>query len=1035
MRFLVIATSLVLLICAAEAQTGSANAVSAAAPKTSVIQPNDEGYTAQIRKFTTAPVFTTELVDHLPASKLPTPERILGHIAGAPDVLTYSADVYRYFRALEKASKRVQVLTIGQTEEGREIIMALISDEQNITRRDEHRRIAARLADPRGLTPADAEEAIGKLVPMYWITGSIHSPECGSPEMLMELAYRLAADESPMYQRIRKNWIVAITPVIEVDGHDRFVDLYRWHKANPGRPVPPLIYWGHYVAHDNNRDAMGLSLALTRAAMRTFLDWHPLIMHDLHESVPYLYDNTLGTEPFNAWLDPIVTNEWEDIAWHNVNEMTKRGVPGVFTFGTFTTWDPSYLYFIANSHNSIGRLYETFGNGGADTRYRELTPQETERTWWRPNPPLARTQWSMRDNNNYQQSAILFSLDYLSGKREEYVRNFYLKSQRAVAKAQNEGPAGYVLPANDPRPQLQADLLNLLQMQGAEVHRATQAFKVTLEVRRPPQPPPAASPGAAQEETQSAPAPQPATILQPREFPAGSYIVRMDQPYSRIADMLLDQQYYSPDDRRPYDDSGWSAGPLHNVEVVRITDKAVLNAATQKVQGPVQVNGGTQGAGAVLAIDNNAIPELGTLRFLLHDVAIEVAEAPFKNDSAIFHAGTFLIPNSARARLDAAAKQLGLNAISLPEMPKVAHHTLAAPRIALLHTWTSTQNEGWYRLAFDRLKIPYTYMSDQTVRDTADLRTKFDVILFPPVGNQDSPGSIISGLGWWNPPLPWQKTDVTPNLGSPDATGDMRGGMGFAGVEHLRQFVDRGGLLITVMDTSSVPISFGIAQGVGAVPPRNLHARGVVLNAQFMPTNSPIAYGYGPRMSVYFNDGPLYRVTYRVGQFGFGGSGPDDQPHRPSGRGSADSPDVPQARAYEQPLPDIRPKPWEAPYISKDIDESGMKFLLPEQFRPRVVLRFADAPALLHSGQLSSPAELAGRPAVIDAPIGKGHVVMFSINPVWRGETQGSYALLLNAILNYDHLDLGHALPPAQAPPGLQPAVSSQPTQEPIKPE
>src|SRR5947209_7525809 len=344
---------------------------------------------------------------------------------------------------------------------------------------------------------------------------------------------------------------------------------------------------------------MGLSLKLSQTAMKTFLDWHPVIMHDLHESVPYLYDNTLGTEPFNAWLDPIVTNEWHDIAWHNVGEMTKRGVPGVFTYGTFTTWDPSYLYFIANSHNSIGRLYETFGNGGADTRYRELTPEETSRTWWRPNPPLGRAQWSMRDNNNYQQSAILFSLDYLAGKREEYVRNFYLKSVRAVAKAANEGPVAYVLPGSDPRPQLQADLLNLLQQQGAEVHRATKAFKVMLEPKPAPLPPAASGDAAAAQLAPPTAPPQP----QPREFPAGSYIIRMDQPYSRIADMLLDQQYYSPEDRRPYDDSGWSQGPLRNVQTFRVLDPAVLNVPMQKV-GEVKPAGVINGDGAFFAINN-----------------------------------------------------------------------------------------------------------------------------------------------------------------------------------------------------------------------------------------------------------------------------------------------------------------------------------------------------------------------------------------------------------------------------------------------
>jgi hypothetical protein len=995
-------------------------------------QPNDEQYTEQIRKFTTAPYFTTELVDHLPASNLPTPLKVLGHISGAPNVLTYSSDIYKYFRALEAASPRVKVLTIGRTEEGREIMMALISSEENIRARDEHRREAARLADPRGLNEQDADDAMKKLVPLYWITGSIHSVETGSPEMLMELAYRLAADESPMYQRIRQNWIVGITPVIEVDGRDRMVDIYNWHLKNPNRPTPNLVYWGHYVVHDNNRDAMGLSLKLTQTAMKTFLDWHPLIMHDLHESVPYLYDNTLGTEPFNAWLDPIVTNEWEDIAWYNVNEMAKRGVPGVFAFGTFTTWDPSYLYFIANSHNSIGRLYETFGNGGADTKERELSPGETERTWWRPNPPLAKTLWSQRNNTNYQQSAILFSLDYLAGKRDEYVRNFYLKSTRAVAKARNEGPAAYVFPADDPRPQLQAELLNLLQQQGAEVQRATQIFKVATEARRRQQNAPS---GDEAQVTQPRPA-QPTT----REFPAGSYIVRMDQPYSRIADMLLDQQYYSPDDRRPYDDSGWSQGPLRNTETVRVTDLSVLNVPMEQIKGPVTVAANSTGSGPVLAIQNNATPVLATLRFALRDVSIEAAEGPFTANGANFNAGTYLVPAAARGRVEQAARELGLSAVALDALPRVGRHTLAAPRIAILHTWTGTQNEGWYRMAFENLKIPYTYISDQKVRearDGAELRSKFDVIVFPPVGGGAQ--RIVNGVPMWNQPMPWKTTSLTPNLGKIDETDDMRGGMGLVGLDHLRQFVEQGGLLITVMDTAMVPIDFGIANGVATTPARQLHARGTVLNTQFTGTSSPISYGYGPKLSVYFNDGPIFRVSYTAGG-GFGGGGGGfggGEEHRATGRGNADSPDVPQARpgSENEPAEEVRAKPWEAPYMSPELTESNSAYVIPEQYRPRVVLRFADARDLLYSGQLAAGNELAGHPAVVDLPVGKGHIVMFALNPFWRGETTGSYALLFNAMLNFDHLDLGKPLPGAGAPANQQPTVAPTDTaKEPVKP-
>ena len=188
----------------------------------------------------------------------------------------------------------------------------------------------------------------------------------------MELVYRLAVDESPYIQKIRSRIVTLITPIVEVDGRDRHVDIYRWHLANPGKNWPSTLYWGKYVAHDNNRDAMALTLNLTRNVLNTYVGWKAQVLHDLHESVAYLYDNTVGDGPYNAWLDPILTDEWQMIGWNNVSEMTKFGMPGVFTHGTFDTWTPGYLMFIAATHNGISRLYETFGNGGADTLERTL---------------------------------------------------------------------------------------------------------------------------------------------------------------------------------------------------------------------------------------------------------------------------------------------------------------------------------------------------------------------------------------------------------------------------------------------------------------------------------------------------------------------------------------------------------------------------------------------------------------------------------------------------------------------------------------
>ncbi len=603
-------------------------------------QPLDEGYTKKIREATTSPMFLTELVDHLPASPtVPTPEKFLGYIAGAENQLTYARDVHRYMRELARTSPRVRVFSIGQTEEGREMIVVLVSSEENLKRLDRLKQITAALADPRRTPDAEAEKLIREGVPFYWATGAIHSPETGSPEMLMELAYRLAVTESPFYENLRRNLVVMITPVVEVDGRERMVDLYRWRKANPGKTPPPLLYWGRYVAHDNNRDGIALALALSRNINRTFLDYHPQVVHDLHESVPFLYTST-GMGPYNAWLDPIEINEWQKMAWHEVEEMTKRGVPGVWTWGFYDGWGANYMMQVAHGHNAIGRFYETFGNGGADTRERTVPAAQTQRAWYRPNPPLPRVKWSHRNNVNLQQSALLISLDFAAKNRETFLRNFWLKSKRSVAKATTEGPAGYVIHAA-PRPNEAASLAAQLMMHGVEVHRLEQEAEA----------------GGA-------------------KFPAGAYLVRMDQPYSRMADMFLDRQYYSPNDPAPYDDTGWTLGALRNVPVTRVTDTAILKAPARLLTAPPKPEGGVRGEGRVFAVMHNADRALATLRFRLRNIRFLAAEKPFEAAGQKFPAGSFLIPAenqpaNLRTLLEEAARDIGLVVHALPEMPAV----------------------------------------------------------------------------------------------------------------------------------------------------------------------------------------------------------------------------------------------------------------------------------------------------------------------------------------------------------------------------
>src|SRR6202035_5992058 len=158
-------------------------------------QPVDDEYTKKIREYTTEPFFNSPLTDYLPASKtVPTPKAVLGDIAGAPGILPYSQDVYRYMRMLEKASPRVKVFSIGRTEEGREMIAVAIASDAIMAKLQDNGARLAKLADPRTINMDDAaaEKLLDGTTPIYYITGTIHSPETGAPTALMELAYRLA---------------------------------------------------------------------------------------------------------------------------------------------------------------------------------------------------------------------------------------------------------------------------------------------------------------------------------------------------------------------------------------------------------------------------------------------------------------------------------------------------------------------------------------------------------------------------------------------------------------------------------------------------------------------------------------------------------------------------------------------------------------------------------------------------------------------------------------------------------------------------
>ncbi|MGH9373625.1 MAG: M14 family zinc carboxypeptidase [Vicinamibacterales bacterium] len=943
----------------------------------------DVEYTAKIKEYLQDPRISTELVDHLPASDtVPTPLAFFNRIVGTPGELTYAKDIYRYYEAIDKASDRIAMWRIGKSEEGRDMVLLAVADEATIRQIDKYKKMIASLTDPRTTTDQQALELIRTAKPIYWITSGMHSTENGGPEMLIELPYRLAVQETPFIQAIRNNVVTIITPVIEVDGREKQVDTYYFNKkrrAAGEQQMLPLMYWGKYVAHDNNRDGMGQFLALTKNVTKTFLDWKPTIMHDLHEQSTYLYAST-GTGPYNEHIDPITIDEWWLLAKTEVMEMTRRGVPGVWTYGFYDGWVPNYMFFIAHAHNAIGRFYEVMGYG-PENRTVTASPTVTSREWFRPNPPLPSIQWGPRNNINIQQSGILIALNHVAKNRETYLENYWVKNKRAVEKGTTGPVYGWVIPAAQKKKADAAAAVNELRRQGLEVHTSSVTF-ASGDV----------------------------------EIQPGDYIVRGDQPYRTIADMYFSVQNYAPSNPRPYDDTGWTFQYMRNLVIKPIGDRNVLDQKMAAVTADVRAPGGVYGTGPVVLVDHTTDSNLVTFRFRHANVKMEAAEEDFEAAGRRFRAGSFIIRNANRAALEPTLTSLGLSAWAVAEAPAARTHDLDVPRIGYVHSWASTQNEGWVRAAFDTFGVPYSYFGDITLRD-GNLRQKYDVIVYPHVGGTAQ--SQVNGIArTGKTPLPYKKTADTPNLGVQDQADDIRGGMGLDGLMELATFVREGGTLITEGSTSTIFPEYHISNGVTVENPDGLFVRGSVMRGVFADRRSPIAYGYDAQVPVYFSQAPVLNASVG-GAFGGGRGGGDAIP----GVGTTVTPMANannRLSTYDAESPDAPASPVPTGGGGRGRQgetatggqgggrggRGGSGGIGPE--RPRVILSFPSNPdEMLLSGVLVGGEALANRAQVVDIPVGQGHVVSFAIRPFWRWQTQGTFFLGFNAILNWNDLDAG----------------------------
>jgi hypothetical protein len=895
----------------------------------------EAGSAEAIAAATTEPRYLSPWVAAVPDHPtVPSPTEHLGHIVGAPGELTRTDRIYAYYRALDAASDRVKVEVIGRSEEGRDILLVLVGDAQGLADAEAARVDMAALADPRRTDEAAMEAIVARRRPFYMLHGGLHSTETGSPEMLMELVYRLAVSETPLVRQVRDKLVVLVNPVAEPDGRDRSVDwFYRHLKGKTDYPnLPPISppYWGKYVFHDNNRDGIQRKLALTRATQDAFLKWHPVVVHDLHESIPLLSVWT-GTGPYNVNVDPSTFSEWHTLAFHEVSSLTAMGMPGVWTWGFGEGWGHFYADSVAINHNAIGRGYETFGNGTAETVERRIEPEEkyagssvTDPQWYRTVPPPKKLRWSLRNNVNYQQTGVLAALQYASLHGQDMMRNFWRRGRNAVRKGETEKPYAVVLPEKQDDRRRLAALVNLLREHGIEVSRAREPFKV-----------------------------------KEGDYPAGTYVVRMDQPYRGYAlDLLLPQKF--PADKtpyEPYDDVAWALPFGYGVDAKPVEDEAVRRVPVEPVRQPVAYRGRVSGSGPAYLIRDTGQESLLAARVRLARFRVEAAEAAFTAGGMEHPPGSWILSEQPGLRpvLEKTAEELDLDVTAGP-LPDVRRHPLDLPRLGLVQLWDDTESAGWVRMVFDDQGVPYTLVMDEDLR-RGGLRQRFDLLLMP--NTYASLKDIVGGMDPRHGPLAYTKTPEFPTHGFPTSSPDITGGPGWTGVAHLEEFVRQGGVLVTLGGASTLPLDGGIARNVRRARTKDLYTPGSELRARFRQPRHPLAYGYREVTSVFREDRPLYAV-------------------RRSDEGRV-------VLQYGEDLPKEDDDQAEA--------EAQGKAPAPADDKPLVV-----------SGGIKGEKEILGKPAILDLPTGKGRVLAFDFDPIHRYLTLSDFRLAWNAILNWNDL-------------------------------
>lgn len=754
-----------------------------------------------------------------------SPTEFFGFRMGDDGRLADWPAIERYFALVAEASDRVQLVTMGESTEGRRMIAALISAPENIARLDEIQAVNRRLADPRGLSPEDIADLAASHPVVVALGCSVHASEIGATQMANELLYELATGDAPETRRVLRDVVVALIPSLNPDGHELVVDWDARTRGTPFANAPMPWLYHQYAGHDVNRDAFMLNLAESRVLADFFYRrWHPQVFLTLHQMgprgarffVPPNYD------PIDPNSDPLLWRTAGLLGHAMSLALEREGREGVVQNALFDYYSPGYEDSAPLGHNTVCLLSEAASARLADPLHvsrEELTSSPRGLPDHRPqvnfpNPWPGGT-WRLRDVVEYELTAVRGLLSAASRYRFEIVDGFVTMGRRAVEAGTRGGPFAFVIPPDQFDPHAAAALQNVLIGGAVEIERALEPFEAGV-----------------------------------RTYPAGTAIVPMAQPFRAYVKTLLERQEYPVRRRtpeappeRPYDVAGWTL-PLQMGVAVDQIDEPFALPRVERVDQPIVPPGAVTGESRPTHYLVDARGTGGALaanRLVSSGLEPGAIARAIEADDVVFAPGSLVVRASHDADpiVRALAAELGLRVVGRRGALPLA--TPVAPRRIGLHKpWVASIDEGWTRLLLERYGFGFESVTDLDVR-RGDLRRVLDVLVLP-----DAPRDVL---------LEGHRPGSVPP--------EYAGGLGADGLASLRRFVEDGGTLVcldTSCDLVIEALDLPVKNVASGLPPETFFCPGSLIRLE-VDTTHPLGHGLPERTAAFFSSSAAYDVT------------------------------------------------------------------------------------------------------------------------------------------------------------------------------